>query len=190
MIECLTPDFQGQLPLVEQVADSGLDVFAHNVETVEGLQRMVRDYRANYKQSMSVLEHAKRHKPTLLTKSSIMLGVGETDAEVLQTLRDLRAAGVDIVTLGQYMRPTKRHMKVHEYVTPEKFAHWEQVGKDLGFVYAASGPLVRSSYKAGEFFISEILRKRAEAGKAMRNVAAEVAAQERKRTNAESAPTA
>ncbi|KAJ2458796.1 hypothetical protein GGF42_001851 [Coemansia sp. RSA 2424] len=109
---------------------------------------------------MFVLAHVKKTKPTLLTKSSIMLGVGETDAEVLQTMKDLRAVGVDIVTLGQYMRPTKRHMKVHEYVTPEKFKHWEQVGNELGFLYTASGPLVRSSYKAGEFFISEILRKR------------------------------
>ncbi|ORX67270.1 lipoic acid synthetase [Linderina pennispora] len=155
MIECLTPDFL-----------SGLDVYAHNIETVEALQRQVRDHRAGYKQSMFVLEHAKKTKPTLLTKSSIMLGVGETDAEVLQTMRDLRSAGVDIVTLGQYMRPTKRHMKVHEYVTPDKFKHWEDVGRELGFVYAASGPLVRSSYKAGEFFISEILRKRSAERKA------------------------
>ncbi|KAJ1777273.1 hypothetical protein LPJ62_006576 [Coemansia sp. RSA 2167] len=173
MIECLTPDFLGRADLIEPVAQSGLDVYAHNIETVEGLQRSVRDHRANYKQSMFVLEHVKRTKPTLLTKSSIMLGVGETDAEVMQTMRDLRTAGVDIVTLGQYMRPTKRHMKVHEYVTPEKFAHWEKIGSELGFVYAASGPLVRSSYKAGEFFISEILRKRASAS--MRNVAASVA---------------
>ncbi|KAJ1718311.1 hypothetical protein LPJ61_006700, partial [Coemansia biformis] len=163
MIECLTPDFLGRPELIEPVARSGLDVYAHNIETVEALQRMVRDHRANYKQSMFVLEHVKKTKPTLLTKSSIMLGVGETDEEVMQTMRDLRMAGVDIVTLGQYMRPTKRHMKVHEYVTPDKFKHWEQVGSDLGFVYAASGPLVRSSYKAGEFFISEILRKRSAA---------------------------
>ncbi|KAJ2009386.1 hypothetical protein GGI04_000508 [Coemansia thaxteri] len=160
MIECLTPDFLGRPDLIEPVALSGLDVYAHNIETVEGLQRMVRDHRANYKQSMFVLAHVKKLKPTLLTKSSIMLGVGETDAEVLQTMKDLRSAGVDIVTLGQYMRPTKRHMKVHEYVTPDKFKHWEQVGNELGFLYTASGPLVRSSYKAGEFFISEILRKR------------------------------
>ncbi|KAJ2893040.1 hypothetical protein GGI21_005483, partial [Coemansia aciculifera] len=157
MIECLTPDFLGRPELIEPVALSGLDVYAHNIETVEALQRSVRDHRANYKQSMFVLAHVKKTKPTLLTKSSIMLGVGETDAEVLQTMKDLRAVGVDIVTLGQYMRPTKRHMKVHEYVTPEKFKHWEQVGNDLGFLYTASGPLVRSSYKAGEFFISEIL---------------------------------
>ncbi|KAJ1873648.1 hypothetical protein LPJ55_002099 [Coemansia sp. RSA 990] len=185
MIECLTPDFQGRPELIEPVALSGLDVYAHNIETVEALQRMVRDYRANYKQSMFVLEHVKKTKPTLLTKSSIMLGVGETDEEVMQTMRDLRTAGVDIVTLGQYMRPTKRHMKVHEYVTPEKFKHWEQVGNELGFVYTASGPLVRSSYKAGEFFISEILRKRAAASankeKNLRDVAASIASEEQKK---------
>ncbi|KAJ1725740.1 hypothetical protein LPJ53_000001 [Coemansia erecta] len=196
MIECLTPDFQGRPELIEPVAHSGLDVYAHNIETVEALQRMVRDHRANYKQSMFVLEHVKKTKPTLLTKSSIMLGVGETDEEVMQTMRDLRSAGVDIVTLGQYMRPTKRHMKVSEYVSPEKFKHWEQVGNELGFVYTASGPLVRSSYKAGEFFISEILRKRSAAKAAaqeaaaangdtqtgnLRDIAATIATEERKK---------
>ncbi|KAJ2553421.1 hypothetical protein EV175_002946 [Coemansia sp. RSA 1933] len=193
MIECLTPDFQGRAELIEPVALSGLDVYAHNIETVEQLQRMVRDYRANYKQSMFVLEHVKKTKPALLTKSSIMLGVGETDAEVMQTMRDLRTAGVDIVTLGQYMRPTKRHMKVHEYVTPERFAHWETVGNELGFLYTASGPLVRSSYKAGEFFIKEILQKRSAAAaqaagakdqtKNMRDIAATVATEERKKAD-------
>ncbi|KAI7825444.1 hypothetical protein BX661DRAFT_184565 [Kickxella alabastrina] len=195
MIECLTPDFLGRPELIEPVALSGLDVYAHNIETVESLQRMVRDHRANYKQSMFVLQHVKQTKPTLLTKSSIMLGVGEKDEEVLQTMKDLRSAGVDIVTLGQYMRPTKRHMKVHEYVTPEKFKHWEQVGNELGFLYTASGPLVRSSYKAGEFFISEILRKRsavaaanaASAGesggaKSLRDIAATIATEERKKS--------
>ncbi|KAJ1913120.1 hypothetical protein H4219_005339 [Mycoemilia scoparia] len=163
MVETLAPDFQGRDELINQVAVSGLDVFAHNIETVENLQRYVRDHRAGYKQSMHTLEYAKKCRPSLLTKSSIMLGVGEKDDEVLQTLKDLRAANVDIVTLGQYMQPTKRHMKVHEYITPEKYKHWEEVGKELGFLYAASGPLVRSSYKAGEFFIKNILQKRAEA---------------------------
>ncbi|KAJ1664478.1 hypothetical protein EV178_004090 [Coemansia sp. RSA 1646] len=199
MIECLTPDFQGQPDLIEPVALSGLDVYAHNIETVEQLQRMVRDRRANYKQSMFVLEHVKKTKPTLLTKSSIMLGVGETDEEVMQTMKDLRTAGVDIVTLGQYMRPTKRHMKVHEYVTPEKFSHWEAVGNELGFLYTASGPLVRSSYKAGEFFIKEILQKRHAAAAAktagadpaenMRDIAASIATEERKKADASSGTT-
>ncbi|KAJ2522096.1 hypothetical protein H4217_000968 [Coemansia sp. RSA 1939] len=172
MIECLTPDFLGRADLIEPVALSGLDVYAHNIESVERLQGAVRDYRAKYAQSMFVLEHVKKTKPTLLTKSSIMLGFGETDEEVLQTMRDLRTAGVDIVTLGQYMRPTKRHMKVHEYVTPDRFAHWESVGNQLGFLYTASGPLVRSSYKAGEFFIKEILQKRSDAAAAIAAAAA------------------
>ncbi|EFA84129.1 lipoic acid synthetase precursor [Heterostelium album PN500] len=160
LIECLTGDFKGNLDNVATVALSGLDVYAHNIETVEALTDYVRDRRAKYRQSLAVLEHAKKVKPTLLTKSSIMLGLGETDEEVLQALKDLRAIDVDAVTLGQYMRPTRRHMKVHEYVHPDKFKYWEEVGNQLGFKYVASGPLVRSSYKAGEFYLSSILKKR------------------------------
>ena len=103
---------------------------------------------------------AKAAKPGIITKSSIMLGLGEKDAEVLQTLKDLRAADVDCVTLGQYMQPTKRHLKVHEYVTPAKFDHWKRVADELGFLYSASGPLVRSSYKAGEYFIANVIKQR------------------------------
>uniref|UniRef100_A0A8D0D9C5 Lipoyl synthase, mitochondrial n=1 Tax=Sander lucioperca TaxID=283035 RepID=A0A8D0D9C5_SANLU len=150
LVECLTPDFRGDLAAVEKIALSGLDVYAHNVETVRELQRFVRDPRANFDQSLSVLKHAKKVKPTVLTKTSIMLGLGETDQQILNTLTELREAGVDCLTLGQYMQPTKRHLKVEEYVTPERFAHWEKVGNDMGFMYTASGPLVRSSYKAGE----------------------------------------
>lgn len=109
---------------------------------------------------MAALQAAKSFNPDLVTKSSIMLGLGETDAEVEQTLIDLRNAGVDCVTLGQYMQPTKRHLKVVEYVTPAKYKHWEIVGNNMGFLYVASGPLVRSSYKAGEFFIASILKNR------------------------------
>jgi len=162
MVECLTPDFAGRLASVEEVADSGLDVFAHNVETVERLTPFVRDRRATYRQTLAVHKHAKDFKPSLVTKSSIMLGLGETDEEVEQTMLDLRDVGVDCLTLGQYMQPTKRHLKVREYVTPAKFAEWEEVGKKLGFLYTASGPLVRSSYKAGEFFIKNIIQKRQE----------------------------
>jgi lipoic acid synthetase len=160
LVECLTGDFGGNLNGVETVALSGLDVYAHNIETVEALTPFVRDRRAGFRQSIGVLKHAKKVKPDLITKTSIMLGCGETDEEVLQTLKDLREADVDCVTLGQYMRPTKRHMKVHEYVTPEKFKHWETTGMEMGFKYVASGPLVRSSYKAGEFYIGNILKKR------------------------------
>ncbi|XP_068606766.1 lipoyl synthase, mitochondrial [Brachionichthys hirsutus] len=160
LVECLTPDFRGDLAAVEKIALSGLDVYAHNVETVRELQRHVRDPRANFDQSLSILKHAKKVKPTLLTKTSIMLGLGETNQQILDTLTELREAGVDCLTLGQYMQPTKRHLKVEEYITPERFAHWEKVGNDMGFVYTASGPLVRSSYKAGEFFLKNLLKKR------------------------------
>ncbi|XP_020786287.2 lipoyl synthase, mitochondrial [Boleophthalmus pectinirostris] len=160
LVECLTPDFRGDLLSVEKIALSGLDVYAHNVETVRELQRYVRDPRANFVQSLKVLQHAKKVKPTLLTKTSIMLGLGETDEQIQNTLTELREAGVDCLTLGQYMQPTKRHLKVEEYVTPERFAHWEKVGNDMGFLYTASGPLVRSSYKAGEFFLKNLLDKR------------------------------
>ncbi|KAJ3292402.1 hypothetical protein HK104_005319 [Borealophlyctis nickersoniae] len=158
LVECLTGDFQGSLVHVERVAKSGLDVYAHNIETVENLQKYVRDRRAGFKQSLSVLEHAKKVKPSLVTKTSMMLGLGETDDEVMAALKDLRAIGVDVITFGQYMRPTKKHMKVSEYVHPDKFAHWDRVGRELGFKYVASGPLVRSSYKAGEFYIKNILK--------------------------------
>ncbi|XP_062865153.1 lipoyl synthase, mitochondrial [Trichomycterus rosablanca] len=160
LVECLTPDFRGDLSAVERVALSGLDVYAHNVETVRDLQRYVRDPRANFDQSLNVLRQAKSSKPSVLTKTSIMLGLGETDAQVHSALRELRDCGVDCLTFGQYMQPTKRHLKVEEYVTPEKFAYWEKVGEEMGFLYTASGPLVRSSYKAGEFFLKNLLRKR------------------------------
>uniref|UniRef100_A0A3B3YD75 Lipoyl synthase, mitochondrial n=1 Tax=Poecilia mexicana TaxID=48701 RepID=A0A3B3YD75_9TELE len=150
LVECLTPDFRGDLSAVEKIALSGLDVYAHNVETVRELQRYVRDPRANFDQSLTVLKHAKQVKPGVLTKTSIMLGLGESDQQIVSTLTELREAGVDCLTLGQYMQPTKRHLKVEEYIPPEKFAHWEKVGNEMGFVYTASGPLVRSSYKAGE----------------------------------------
>ena len=160
LIECLTPDFQGQHHLIDQVATSGLDVFAHNVETVERLQRRVRDYRAGYRQSLNVLERAKVVQPSLITKTSVMLGVGEKPEEILQTMKDLRTSGVDVVTFGQYLRPSLKHMPVKEYVTPEAFAEWQKVGEDLGFLYVASGPMVRSSYKAGEFFLSNLAKRR------------------------------
>lgn len=157
LVECLTPDFQGDLNSVRHLASSGLDVFAHNIETVEPLQRRVRDPRANYIQSMDVLRAAK--ETGVYTKSSIMLGLGETDDQVVDTLYDLRDAGVDIVTFGQYLQPTPKHLDVVEFVTPEKFEYWRKFGEDVvGFRYVASGPLVRSSYKAGEFFVQAMIR--------------------------------
>ncbi|CAN6596153.1 lipoyl synthase, mitochondrial [Trichomonascus vanleenenianus] len=159
-VECLTGDFRGSLDMVEIMARSGLDVFAHNLETVEALTPYVRDRRATFQQSLSVLRHAKKTVPSLITKTSLMLGFGESDEQVLDAMRQLREADVDVVTFGQYMRPTKRHMKVAEYVTPDKFQHWHDKAMEMGFLYCASGPLVRSSYKAGEAFIENVLNNR------------------------------
>merc|ERR1711939_1040822 len=160
LVEALTGDYAGDLDMVTMVARSGLDVYAHNMETVEELTPFVRDRRAKFRQSLLVLEAAKKAVPTLITKTSIMLGLGETEEQLWGTLKELRKVNVDVVTFGQYMRPTKRHMKVEEYVTPEAFELWRQRALDLGFLYCASGPLVRSSYKAGEAFIENVIKKR------------------------------
>ncbi len=147
-VEALTPDFQGVLQDVEVVVDSGLEVFAQNIETVRRLTHPVRDPRAGYDQTMRVLEHAKRHKPGVLTKSSLMLGLGETGQEIDETLDDLRAVGVDIVTLGQYLRPTQNHLPIERFVTPEEFDSLRASALAKGFLECVSGPLVRSSYRA------------------------------------------
>jgi lipoic acid synthetase len=147
-VEALTPDFRGVLRDVETVLDSGLEVFAQNIETVERLTHPVRDPRAGYRQTLAVLAHAKAHRPQVLTKSSLMLGLGETDAEIAATLADLRAAGVDIVTLGQYLRPTVNHLAVERFVAPEQFDAYRAQALALGFLECVSGPLVRSSYRA------------------------------------------
>lgn len=166
-VEALVSDFQGNTDCVRTVVDSGLDVYAHNIETVERLQSKVRDLRAGYKQSLATLEHARSLRSDLVTKSSIMLGVGEKDEEVFQAMRDLRSAGVEIVTFGQYLRPTRKHMRVYEYVPLEKYEYWRREGEAMGFAYVASAPLVRSSYKAGEFFINAMItERRAAAAKA------------------------
>lgn len=168
-VECLVSDFQGDLKSVAMLAQSGLDVYAHNIETVERLQPFVRDKRASYKQSLSVLKEAKRlgelpGAQRVYTKSSIMLGLGETEAEILQTMHDLRQVGVDVLTLGQYLRPTDHHLAVVDYVTPERFEYYRQQGEAMGFRYVASGPMVRSSYKAGELFMAAMMdRDRSEA---------------------------
>ncbi|GMH83121.1 hypothetical protein TrST_g8034 [Triparma strigata] len=159
LVEALTPDFQGNVDFIDKVATSGLDVYAHNVETVERLQRRMRDHRANYWQSLGVLERVKEVNSNIVTKTSLMLGVGETDEDLTQTLKDLRSANVDVVTFGQYLQPSKRHMPVKAYVTPEKFQEWQEVAEGMGFKYVASGPLVRSSYKAGEFFLKALVKE-------------------------------
>ena len=151
-VETLTPDFQGKLSDVETVLTGGQDVFANNLETVRRLTPRVRDPRAGYDQTLRVLEHAKNVRPDLLTKSSLMLGLGETDDEIRQAMRDLRLAGVDILTLGQYLRPTKHHLPVERYATPEAFAEYGRWGYGEGFMEVFSGPLVRSSYRAEKVF--------------------------------------
>jgi lipoic acid synthetase len=147
-VEALTPDFQGKLHDVHTVVDSGLDVFAQNVETVRRLTHPVRDPRAGYEQTLRVLEYAKRHRARVLTKTSVMLGLGESEAEIGETLDDLRAAGVDIVTLGQYLRPTANHLPVERFVTPGEFDTYRQWALARGFLECVAGPLVRSSYRA------------------------------------------
>lgn len=159
LLEVLTPDFKAEEKWIQKIIDSGPDVFAHNVETVERLNASVRDPRAGYGQSLRVLEFVKKKKPSIYTKSSIMLGLGESRAEILSALKDLRSIGCDILTLGQYLRPRKRHIPVERYVSPEEFDEWKQLAEDMGFSYCASGPLVRSSYKAGEFFIEAMIKE-------------------------------
>jgi len=159
LVEVLIPDFQGEPELVQKIIDAEPDVIAHNVETVERLQWPVRDRRAGYEQSLSVLQQAAQESDAY-TKTSIMLGVGEYHHEVYQTLRDLRAVGVDIVTFGQYLQPSRSHLEVSEFVHPDVFDTWQQVAEEeLDFAYCASGPMVRSSYRAGELFVESVLRE-------------------------------
>ena len=146
-IEVLTPDFCGDMSAVARVLDAGPDVFNHNMETVPRLYRRVRP-QANYAQSLDVLAFARAHRPAVLTKSGFMVGLGETDEEVRQLMRDLRARDVDVATIGQYLQPTRRNLAVREFVTPEMFDRWRDYGLGIGFRMVFSGPLVRSSYMA------------------------------------------
>ena len=152
VVEALTPDFDGDLEAIERVVDSGLEVFAQNVETVNRLTREVRDPRAGYRKTLDVLAHAKRHRPDVLTKTSLMLGLGETDDEVFEAMEDMRAVGVDILTLGQYLQPTRNHLKVQRWVSPDEFNRFREIGLKMGFMEVAAGPLVRSSYRADKVF--------------------------------------
>lgn len=159
IIEVLTPDFKGNEEFIEKIVKAKPDVFAHNVETVERLTKRVRDPRAGYQQSLKVLEFVKKSDPTRFTKSSIMLGLGETDDEIRKTLQDLIDVGCDVVTFGQYLQPQRRHLPVESFITPEKFKEWQAEAEAMGFLYVASGPLVRSSYRAGEFFMKGVIDK-------------------------------
>ena len=159
LVEVLTPDFSGRRECLDLIVLAQPDVFAHNMETVRRLTPTVRDPRAGYEQSLKVLEWVKKQSPSIYTKSSLMLGLGETKQEVLDTLRDLRAVGCDVITFGQYLRPAKRYLPVQEYVSPEEFENWKYQAEAMGFLYCASGPLVRSSYRAGEFFMQSLIQR-------------------------------
>jgi len=159
MVEVLIPDFSGHIGHLLKVIEAQPDVIAHNVETIERLTKTVRDPRAGYQQTMDVLQHIKQIDASRFTKSSIMVGLGETHEEVLETMRALRDVNCDFLTLGQYLQPTQKHLKVDDFIPPERFKEWETLGLEMGFKYVASGPLVRSSYKAGEFFIRRYLEK-------------------------------
>jgi len=147
-VEALTPDFQGRTEQVKLVLDAGIEVYAQNLETVRRLTHPVRDPRAGYDQTLKVLEYAKAARPQVLTKTSLMLGLGETAEEIFETMDDLRAVGVDIVTFGQYLQPTAHHLPIERFVTPEEFREYRQWGLARGFLEVVSGPLVRSSYRA------------------------------------------
>ncbi len=158
-VEVLIPDFQGVESSLATVAEARPHVVAHNIETVERLTPTVRDRRAKYAQSLRVLEYLKQRPEKLYTKSSIMVGLGETDAELEQTFKDLRSVGVDVLTLGQYLQPSQFHLRVERFASPEKFAEYQKLAESYGFLYVASGPLVRSSYRAAEFFMKGLMER-------------------------------
>lgn len=164
IVEALVPDFRGDIEAIQTIVDSGLDVYAHNIETVDRLQYRVRDPRAGYVQSLSTLRAAKNYARSvgheLFTKSAIMMGLGETETEVVEAFADLRSYEVDVLTLGQYLRPSLQHLPVEKYVSPAEFEELGKKAESAGFLYVASGPMVRSSYRAGEFFIEGVIRKR------------------------------
>lgn len=160
IVEVLIPDFRGNETCIKRIVESRPEVIAHNIETVKELQEKVRDRRANYEQSLNVLKSVKKLNPKIYTKSALMLGLGETDGQIKQAMDDLRAINCDILTIGQYLQPTKKHLPVQEYIRPEKFKYWQKIGEEKGFLFVASGPFVRSSYKAGEFFMKNIIEKK------------------------------
>jgi len=158
-VEVLIPDFQGVERDLDTVAVARPHVVAHNVETVERLTPTVRDRRATYRQSLGVLAYLKARPERLYTKSSVMVGLGETEAELLQTFRDLRQAGVDVLTIGQYLQPSQYHLRVERFVPPAEFEAYREAASEMGFLYVAAGPLVRSSYRAAEFFLRGLMEQ-------------------------------
>jgi lipoic acid synthetase len=160
MVEVLTPDFNGNRDAIACVLAARPAVFAHNLETVRRLTPKIRDPRCNFEQSLSVLSASKQIAPDVISKSSLMLGLGETEPEIIEAMEALRAANVNILTLGQYLQPSAKHVPVVEYIAPERFEALGQIGRKLGFSFVASGPLVRSSYRAGELFVRNFVRQR------------------------------
>ena len=158
-VEVLIPDFRGDMAHLKKVVDAHPEVIAQNLETVERLTHPVRDRKAGYQQTLDMLQAIKTLNPAALTKSSLMVGLGESEDEMAQAMRDLRSVDVDFLTIGQYLQPTPKLLKVDTFIPPEQFSLYETMGLEMGFKYVASGPLVRSSYKAGEFFISQFLDK-------------------------------
>jgi lipoic acid synthetase len=150
VIEVLVPDFNGNETSIKTVLSAQPDIFNHNLETVERLTPVVRS-RAKYRPSLQVLRRAKQLDPAVVTKSGVMLGLGETENELFQALDDLREAGVQVLTMGQYLRPSPKHLPVIEYVTPQTFEFYREIALKKGFEYVASGPLVRSSYHAADY---------------------------------------
>jgi lipoic acid synthetase len=159
IVESLIPDFRGDDGSIIKIVKSEPEVISHNIETVLRLTPKVRDARASYEQSLSVLKKIKDINSLIYTKSSIMLGLGESEEEVIQTMKDLRSVGVSILTIGQYLQPTPKHLPLIEFIAPEKFNWFREIAERMGFVYVASGPLVRSSYRAGEFFLEKICKQ-------------------------------
>jgi lipoic acid synthetase len=155
IVESLIPDFRGDDGSIKKIVKSKPEVISHNIETVPRLTPKVRDARASYEQSLLVLKKIKDINSLIYTKSSIMLGLGESEEEVIQTIKDLRSVGVSILTIGQYLQPTPKHLPLIEFIAPEKFNWFREIAERMGFVYVASGPLVRSSYRAGEFFVKK-----------------------------------
>ena len=148
IVEALVPDFLGNKKSIEVLLNSNLEVFAQNLETVSRLTKRVRDPRAGYDQTLEVLSYAKQYSPSVITKTSLMFGLGETEEEILKTFDDIRETGVDVLTLGQYMRPTVNHLPVEKWYTPEEFEYFKDLAIEIGFLEVASGPMVRSSYRA------------------------------------------
>lgn len=159
IVEVLIPDFRGKTEHIDTIIQAKPRVIAQNIETVKRLTKKVRDMRAGYEQTLNILKYIKETSPETYTKSSIIVGLGETEQEVIETMQDLRDNKVDFLTIGQYLQPSEKHFPLAEYVTPKQFKKYETIGLEMGFLYAFSGPMVRSSYKAGEYFFLKNIEK-------------------------------